>query len=710
MSRARIFVAAPLLLILGVIEWRLLGPAPKPAYSPLSEYSAETAVVITKMLLPENAPHPTGSAANARVRDRIVARLRELGYQPRVQRRFACNAAALCATVDNVFAGDLTRDAVVVSAHYDSVPSGPGASDDLSAVGAMLEVARALRGKHFRNPIVFLATDGEELGLLGAEAFIADEQLSRHAAVFVNVEHRGTSGPSFLFETSRRNRWLVRHAARVLEQPLTSSLFATIYDLMPNDTDLTVFKRAGRAGVNFGAVGDVNWYHTPLDDVHHLDPRTNQHQGQNMLALTRELADADLAARSPDDAVFFDILGITIVGWPAPWTIWIALISLAVLIVGVRKSNPRAITLAVLAAFATLIVAALAGWLLATVSQLRAHGLAWTAMPQAAVVAMWLTGIAAALLPWRGKTHHHGLAMVFHAAAIVLAMTLPGLSHVFLVPAIVLSLCAVANVSPLTTSIAATCTAAILLFPISTMLYVALGRAALPVIAVLLTIVMMLAAPSIASLRAAAIVFALAAVCALVSTAMPAATPERPSRLMLTYLDDPAHPPLWLSNSAPPTLRQVATFEDAPLSLSPWTPYPARWQAAAPKVELPRVEVSRDGNMIHVRSRRNAQRVTLAFRSSAPVRGVRVNGLMPPPRPPRFSDWLAPNWHYVDVNGSAMDVEIRTDPNARIEAIASDMTYGLPPAGAALVAARTAANAITSHDGDMTVTRARLSP
>lgn len=708
--RRALTVAIPLLLVLALIHWRIRGPEPARASAPANEFSATRAHVVLRELVGENVPHPIGSAANARVRDRVVARFRALGYETRIQRRFACNAVPLCGTVENVIAGDLSRDAVVLTAHYDSVGAGPGASDDAAGVAAILEIARALRGRQFRNPIAFAITDGEEAGLLGAEGFVADAELSRHAKTVIGIEYRGTSGPSFMFETSGRNAWLIRHLARSdMDRLFASSLFWTIYDLMPNDSDLTVFKRAGRDGVNFGAIGNVVWYHTPLDDLAHADLGTLQHHGENGLAVARALADADLDARSRDNAVFFDVVGLFLVRWPAPWTIWIAIASFVLLLVAARRANPRAISIAVLLVFATILVAAVAGFAIARIAQLRSGGLDWMAMPQWAIVAMWLTGIGAALIPWRGKTHPFGYAMVFHAAAVVLAMTLPGTSYLFLVPAIVMSLCAIARASVVVTSIAASVAAGLLLLPVSVMLYTALGGLALPIIAVLVALVVMLAAPAIAHARAAKIAFALAIVCALVSIAMPAATPERPRRLSLTWLDDATQPrPLWLANDATPAMREAAQFGATPRGIAPWNPSPARFAAPAPPMGMPRVEITRDGNTLRVRSRRNAERVTLSFRSSAPVRGVRVNGIAPPPRPARFRDRTYDRWHFVLVHGPSMDVEIATDPNARIEAAASDYTSGLPPADAALARARNASNAVPTHEGDVTITRVRL--
>ena len=58
-------------------------------------------------------------------------------------------------------------------AHYDSVPSSPGAGDNAASVAAILEAIRALKaGSALRNDLIVLFTDGEELGLLGAKGFV----------------------------------------------------------------------------------------------------------------------------------------------------------------------------------------------------------------------------------------------------------------------------------------------------------------------------------------------------------------------------------------------------------------------------------------------------------------------------------------------------------------------------------------------------------
>jgi hypothetical protein len=62
----------------------LVPPAVVPASAPVTEFSAERAIENLKVIARE--PHPTGSIANARVRDYIVEQTRSLGLNPELQK------------------------------------------------------------------------------------------------------------------------------------------------------------------------------------------------------------------------------------------------------------------------------------------------------------------------------------------------------------------------------------------------------------------------------------------------------------------------------------------------------------------------------------------------------------------------------------------------------------------------------------------------
>lgn len=62
---------------------------------------------------------------------------------------------------------------IIISAHYDSV-NGPGANDDASGVGVMLELARILAIEKHNKTIIFIAFDAEEHQLAGSKYYVAN--------------------------------------------------------------------------------------------------------------------------------------------------------------------------------------------------------------------------------------------------------------------------------------------------------------------------------------------------------------------------------------------------------------------------------------------------------------------------------------------------------------------------------------------------------
>lgn len=290
-------------------------------------------------------PHPTGSPENNRVRSYILQELSNLGLNPEIQSAAVVNTKwgtpFSAATVRNVVAklkgSDNTR-ALMLAAHYDSIPTGPGAGDDASGVATILETIRAVRaGAALRNDLIILMTDGEELGLLGAKAFVDESPLVKEVGLVLNFEARGTSGPSLMFETSNFNGWLIQEFAKVVPYPVTSSLLHSIYERMPNDTDLTMFRKGGLAGLNFAFVGGLAHYHTRLDNPFILNERSIQHNGSQCLALTRHFGNMNLKNTEADDVVFFNLFRHTFYyprRWIIPLTIFITGIFMLVLYLG----------------------------------------------------------------------------------------------------------------------------------------------------------------------------------------------------------------------------------------------------------------------------------------------------------------------------------------------------------------------------------------
>lgn len=283
----------------------------------------------------EQTPHTAGSAANAVVRDRLVEELKAAGYQPEIQKAVACGPAERnpgCTSVENIIAvhkGTGGGKAVLATGHYDSVPAGPGVSDDGAGAVVVIELARYFANKQTKNDIIFLITDGEETGLRGAMAFAQKHPLMASVGVVVNVEARGASGPSMMFETGVGNSKLMALFASTVTRPSANSVTYEVYRLLPNDTDFSVYRRLGLTGFNFAYSNAASLYHSARDNLEFISRQSLQHHGEHAFEVTNVLADADLASlKSETDASYFDVFGWFTVIWPGALNLPLAIFAL----------------------------------------------------------------------------------------------------------------------------------------------------------------------------------------------------------------------------------------------------------------------------------------------------------------------------------------------------------------------------------------------
>lgn len=344
---ARLVALVLLAVLAGLALWSDRPPAPAPAAAPAKEFSAGRALPIVEDLARE--PHPVGSPAARRVRDDLVTRLRALGLPPRVDTSVVGGVAV--ANVVATLPGTAPTGTVVLAAHQDSVPTGPGAADDVSSVAAILETVRALRaGPPLRDDVEVLLTDGEEAGLLGAQAWVRDDLPRDRPTVVLNHEARGVAGPSLIFRTSPGDAGLVRAIADAVPHPRGDSSLVAVYRLLPNDTDLSAVLAAGRPGIDSAFIERADAYHTAGDTPAALSAASLQNQGSTMLALARELGDTDLRPLDPaasglppqPDAVYFRFLG-AFVTYPQAWVLPIALAAGAALVGAVMLGRRRAL-------------------------------------------------------------------------------------------------------------------------------------------------------------------------------------------------------------------------------------------------------------------------------------------------------------------------------------------------------------------------------
>ena len=346
--RATIVLLVVLLLSGWLTAVSLRTPEPLPANAASDQFSAMRARTELDWLAARG--HPTGSPALQQVRVDLINRLTSLGLQASTQPAMVVNGSrhgsAVAARLENVIgvlAGvDRSAPALLLMAHIDTVPNSPGAADDSIGVISMIEIARALAaGAVPQRDVIFLFTDGEEIGLLGASAFFDQNPLARRVGMVLNLEARGSSGRVSMFQTGSENAALIGVYARLASNPEASSLTSFAYKHMPNDTDFTVALKQGLPGLNFAIVGDQFDYHAASATPANLDLGSVQQMGDQALAISRKVATSTDLPSASRDAVYSDVFGVWLIHYPA-WVGWLLLgVSALLLLLAARRLRWR---------------------------------------------------------------------------------------------------------------------------------------------------------------------------------------------------------------------------------------------------------------------------------------------------------------------------------------------------------------------------------
>lgn len=308
-------------------------PESQPEASDATSFSAERAFVHVQEIAKE--PRPLGSAANDSARNYIMNKLSEMGLEPTVQEGVGISSnfnRELAGYTKNIFAkieGLDPEKSILLMSHYDSVPNAPGAADDASGVATILESARAILSQDtpLKNNVCILFTDGEERGLLGANQFVDNFAELDQIDLVLNFEARGSSGASIMFETSSPNSGLIPPFAEATPDPVANSLMYTVYKLLPNDTDLSVFKEAGLQGLNFAFIKDYLNYHTMLDNPDNLSLSSLQHHGSNLLGNIRHFGNTEIDLESSTEYVYFTNATGGLLYYPSGWSLPLAIIT-----------------------------------------------------------------------------------------------------------------------------------------------------------------------------------------------------------------------------------------------------------------------------------------------------------------------------------------------------------------------------------------------
>jgi len=725
-------VAWSLIILLAALAiYELKPPGPLPATASKEEFSAERALSHVRAIA--RVPHPIGTSANADARAYILSQLTSLGMNPQVAPAIGMrkgNTFVVVANAQNIVGrlpGTANSQAIMLVAHYDSVPSGPGAADDTAGVAAILEAVRALRaGPALKNDLIVLITDGEEVGLMGAEAFVASHPWMKDVGLVINFEARGNEGPSLLFETSNNNAPLIKEFVHAAPYPTASSLFYALYKMLPNDTDVTVFRRTNTPALNFAFGGHLETYHSALDTPDHLSTASLQHHGSYALALARGFGQMDvsqLRQRSVDD-VFFDWFGTSLVAYSQRWVIIgeivVTILLVLTILLSTRRTGMSASRL-VPALFASLgllllvpIVMAAVGWVLLFLlrGRLILGDVQSNALLFIGLVALGAAVASATLAKFR--KHFTVLELALSGLVLVcilswaLALLLPAGSYVLFWPLLFSTLGLLLLVlpqRPLTpgrewqAALLGTLSTILLFAPLSYLLYVFLTISALSVAFVVLLLelsflicipAMDVSVPQGRSQRIALLLVAGAVTCigiGLVESHSSGAHPRRDYLLYSVNTDDQTA--VWVSYDATPD-RFTSQFitDKAPKSqtLPRYLPSSQRRAISAPApvvslqppvAEIKADEVNGDVHTLRmtVRSQReDADSMVLKFESAVQPVSLKISGRDIAPN--QTSSELTLVFYGVGTKGAEVDLTIKAPSG--ISFWLGDQSLGLP--------------------------------
>jgi len=753
--------ASSVLILAAIFALSYLGvrpPFPKSANIPQSQFSATRAVNMLGQLLAGDKPHPVGSAADDAIRGRILADLTSYGYDPQVQSAFDCNGYGNCAVVNNVLARidgtDTTAGAVLLAAHYDSVPAGPGASDDGASFASVLEIARNLKSlPRPRHSIIFLIDEGEEPGLLGAKAFVDWHPWAREVRAAVNLDARGTSGPSLLFETGTANQWIIQLYKGAASRPVTSSIFYDVYRALPNDTDMTVFKSVELQGANFAYIGNEPQYHTPLDNLGNVDDASVQQQGDNALAMVWSLANRDISNPPEKDAVYFDVFGRHVFEWPADRALATSIIAALLFVaqIGLLFWTKRMAAREFLSGLAAFVLALISTAALALILDhlLRLTGalpVGWIAHSLPARIAFWFLALAVVVI--------HGIAFARRArfwglwagvwawwivGSIVLASLQPGFSFLMQVPACVAVLAGLpimvlrkdnafaqwlAGIIPMAA-------AAIVAFETLIVLYSAMGTPILIGIAVSVALVLTPLIPlcvdlseteGLLALSIPGVPIVVTGLAIFGAIVVPAYSAQAPERVNLQFWQDAdTGKAQWIvepeSGKLPVPMSLATSFRSARTGEVPWSNASAFLSDApalgvgAPSFTVLDSVVMDDKRQFQalLRSERGASAAMVMFPPDSGVEAVHMEDVGVPGESARvrslFNGWFVYACPTIPARGVEMSFVLPVGKPVTVLVV--DDSYGLPDDGTFLINARPL-TAVPSGEGDLTILSRRV--
>ena len=195
---------------------------------------------------------------------------------------------------------------VLVSAHYDSVSSGNGATDAGMGVAVILALIEKYCLHSLPSNLIFNLNNAEEDGLFGAQAFVNHERFSEIKS-FINLEGAGAGGPAMLFRTSGAEVAAAYRGSKLPRSSIAGNDFFA-QGMIRSETDFVVYDPY-IPGLDIAFFSPRSQYHTRRDTTKTASAWSIEHMlssaETSMLHLTKIVP-----VTTPKKPVFFDFLGL----------------------------------------------------------------------------------------------------------------------------------------------------------------------------------------------------------------------------------------------------------------------------------------------------------------------------------------------------------------------------------------------------------------
>lgn len=299
--------------------------APAAALGSDTEFNGRNAYNHTEYLAIRIGPRPPGSQQESLAGVYIAQKFREYDWKVTIQEFSRMNA------LDN---GSLKKyslvnsrniiavrqgkspDKVVIGAHYDSADFNvPGAGDNASGVGVLLELARVLGQQTGDTGFILVAFGAEEAGLVGSRYFTENYDLSQ-AKLMVNLDMVGegnrvaldgggkVSTPPALLQAA-----YLAAKGQGLKPEVRRDFMLLARDSKEGGTsDFSPFldKWIPAIGLGQGGRPPVH-YHQPTDTMEHIDENSLGAYGRLVLSLVSQAAKFKMSGEWNDTYLTVDL-------------------------------------------------------------------------------------------------------------------------------------------------------------------------------------------------------------------------------------------------------------------------------------------------------------------------------------------------------------------------------------------------------------------